>query len=84
MNLTDQHVLDIVNGLLDRENVSAPTRVHWLHAHRHNAGLQEMRPLIERYLKIVDPPRMCQVTHGHWEGSMICGNLMPCPKHGGG
>jgi hypothetical protein len=49
-----------------------------------NAGLQEMRPLIERYLKIVDPPRMCQVTHGHWEGSMICGNLMPCPKHGGG
>lgn len=26
---------------------------------------------------------VCQVEHAHWGGPMICGNTMPCPKHGG-
>lgn len=25
----------------------------------------------------------CQVEHSHWEGPMICGNRLPCAKHGG-
>jgi len=31
----------------------------------------------------VDPPRTCQVEHDHWEGPMICGNELPCARHGG-
>lgn len=27
--------------------------------------------------------RTCQVEHSHWEGPMICGNSLPCPRHGG-
>ena len=85
MTLTDQQVLDAVNGLLDREHVPPSDRTRWLHAHRHNtSSLQGMLPLIDRYLKIMNPPRTCQVTHDHWEGPMICGNTLPCPRHGGG
>ena len=27
-----------------------------------------------------EQPR-CQVLHDHWEGPMICGNPLPCPRH---
>lgn len=82
MHLTDQQILNIVNDLLDREHVSPSDRVRWLHAHSHNSTLRAMQPLIEGYLKIMDPPRMCQIEHNHWEGKMICGNSLPCPRHG--
>lgn len=35
------------------------------------------------HASVVDPPRTCQVEHPHWEGPMICGNTLPCPRHGG-
>lgn len=31
----------------------------------------------------VAAPTVCQVEHSHWEGPMICGNPLPCPRHGG-
>jgi hypothetical protein len=85
MTLTDQQVLDIVNASLDREGVSLDrgARVGYLLAHRDIPSLRALGPLVDRYLEIVNPPRLCQVTHDHWEGPMICGNKLPCPRHGG-
>lgn len=83
MTLTDQQVLDIVNAALDREGVDQRSRVGYLLMHRDASPVRALGPLVERYLEIEDPPRLCQVTHDHWEGPMICGNRMPCPRHGG-
>ena len=81
MTLTDQQVIDIVNEVLAREHVRPDDRVRRL---RESAtSLPALKPLIERYLAIVDPPRSCQVEHDHWEGKMICGNPLPCRTHGG-
>lgn len=95
MTLTDQQVLDIVNALLDREGIHPVNRAGRLHTgHGGAASLTALRPLVDRYLAItgspdrhltnMGPPRTCQVEHDHWEGRMICGNPMPCPRHGGG
>lgn len=84
MTLNDQQVLDIVNALLDHEGVNRGTRVQHLHARRGVAALHALGPLVERYLAIADPPRTCQATHDHWDGPMICGNRLPCSRHGGG
>jgi hypothetical protein len=90
MTLTDQQVLNIVNALLDYEGGSPVERVQCLRARRGGAASQPaLRPLIDRYLAItnfrggVAPPQTCQVEHDHWEGKMICGNTLPCPRHGG-
>lgn len=85
MTLTDKQVLDIVNTSLDREGVNPnrAARVEYLRAHGHMPALRALGPLVDRYLEIENPPQLCQVTHDHWEGPMICGNPMPCPRHGG-
>jgi hypothetical protein len=83
MTLTDQQVLDIVNGLLDQGGVLPEDRDQCLRALRGGAAsLPALRPIVARYLAI-NPPRTCQVEHAHWEGPMICGNPLPCPRHGG-
>lgn len=84
MTITDQQVLDIIDALCEQANISRPWRV--LKLRERNAGpasLGALAPLVDRYLAIVDPPRTCQVEHDHWEGKMICGNTLPCPRHGG-
>jgi hypothetical protein len=85
MTLTDQQVLDIVNTTLDREGVGLDrgTRVGYLLTHRDVPPLRALGLLIDRYLEIENPLRMCQVMHDHWEGPMICGNTLPCSRHGG-
>ena len=84
MTLTDQQVIDIVEALCAQANI----RREWcvLKLREHNAGPASLRALtliVDRYLAIVDPPRLCQVEHDHWEGKMICGNQLPCRTHGG-
>ena len=85
MTLTDKQVLDIVSTSLDREGVSLDraSRVAYLRMHRHMSWVRALGPLVDRYLEIESPPQICQVTHDHWEGPMICGNPVPCPRHGG-
>lgn len=82
MTLTDQEVIDLVNGVLARENVPPADRVRRLR--ESGSSLPGLKPVIDRYLAIIDPPRTCQVEHDHWEGKMICGNPLPCRTHGGG
>lgn len=83
MTLTDQEVIDIINDVLARKNVRTDDRLRYLHQVAADYPPSELKPLVDRYLRIVDPPRLCQVTHPHWEGPMICGNPMPCRTHGG-
>ena len=84
MNLTDQQVLDIVDTLLVHDSVPPGDRVRRVRQRSSGiAGLRALGPLFDRYLAIVDPPRTCQVEHDHWEGKLICGNPLPCARHGG-
>lgn len=82
MTFNDAQILDAVNSYLNQARVSPGERVRWLRTHHHTPALRGMQPLVDRYLQITDPPRSCQVTHDHWEGPMICGNMLPCPRHG--
>ena len=82
MTLTDQEVIAIVEQVLDREHVRPDDRIRRL---RESAtSLPALKPIVDRYLALKDPPRTCQVEHDHWEGKMICGNTLPCRTHGGG
>jgi hypothetical protein len=81
MTLTDQQVIDIVHEMLDRANIRPEDRVR--HLRERGTTLPTIKPLIDRYLVIKDPPPTCQVEHDHWEGPMICGNTLPCRTHGG-
>lgn len=83
MTLTDQQVIDIVNALLDHAGVHDSDRVRYVRERKSVTSLRALAPLVDRYLAVVDPPRTCQVEHPHWEGPMICGNTLPCPRHGG-
>lgn len=84
MTLTDQEVLGMINELLDNQGVPTHGRGRYVREHRESImALRVLTPLVDCYLAIVDPPRMCQVEHDHWEGKMICGNTLPCPRHGG-
>lgn len=84
MTLSDQEVLDMINKLLDSQGVPTHGRSSYLRDHRASvAALRALAPIINRYLTIVDPPRTCQVEHAHWEGPMVCGNTLPCSRHGG-
>ena len=84
MTLTDQEVLGMINELLDSKGVPTHNRGRYVREHRDSITfLRVLTPLIDRYLVIVDPPRACQVEHDHWEGKMICGNTLPCSRHGG-
>lgn len=83
MTLNDQQVRDIIDELCAAANIRREWRV--LRLREHTAGpasLPALTPLVDRYLAIVDPPRLCQVEHDHWEGKMICGNVLPCSTHG--
>jgi hypothetical protein len=84
MNLHDQQVIELIHGLLDYARVPPAERISQLRARRSIAALNALGPIIDRYLAIKESPRLCQVTHAHWEGPMICGNPLPCPRHGGG
>ena len=85
MTLSDQEVLAMINELLDGQGVATQGRSHYLRERRESvASLRALAPIVDRYLTIVDPPRLCQVEHDHWEGKMICGNQLPCRTHGGG
>jgi hypothetical protein len=85
MTLTDTQVLDIINGLLDKEGIRPIERHQRLRVSRGGAAsLPALAPIVERYLTITSGPRMCMVEHEHWEGKRICGNTLPCPRHGGG
>jgi hypothetical protein len=85
MTLTDTQVLDIINGLLDKEGIRPDERHQRLRVGRGGpASLPALAPLVARYLTITSGPRTCMVEHDHWEGKMICGNALPCPRHGGG
>jgi hypothetical protein len=84
MTLSDPQVIAIVNELLAREGVHGADRMRYVRERKSVASLPALAPLVDRYLAIVDPPRTCQVEHGHWEGKMICGNPLPCRTHGGG
>lgn len=84
MILTDSQVINIVNALLDYEHIPSIDRVSSLRGGMLQSGaatLPALRPLIERYLTIEDPPRRCQVEHDHWDGKMICGKTLPCARH---
>ena len=87
MTLTDQQVIDLVNEILTRERIPPADRVRRLRAgdflRESSASLPGLKPVIDRYLAIMDPPRTCQVEHDHWEGKMICGKPLPCRTHGG-
>jgi hypothetical protein len=66
MTLTDQQVIDLVNEVLTRERIQPADRIRRL---RESASsLPGLKPVIDRYLAIMDPPRTCQVEHDHWEG----------------
>jgi hypothetical protein len=81
MTLSDPEVIAIVNEVLNRERVAPADRLR--HLRESASSLPALKPLIDRYLAIMDPPRTCQIEHGHWEGTMICGNPLPCRTHGG-
>jgi hypothetical protein len=84
MTTTDQEVLAMVNALLDGRGVAAHERTRYLRANRDAVtALHSIAPLVDRYLAIVEPRRLCQIEHDHWEGKMICGNDLPCRTHGG-
>jgi hypothetical protein len=83
MNLSDQQVVDIVLALLRHEGIyDVGNRLREGRAGA--ASLPAMKPILDRYWAIVEPPRLCRVEHAHWEGAMICGNPLPCRTHGGG
>jgi hypothetical protein len=85
MTLTDTQLLDIINELLDKEGIPPIERPQRLRLGRGGAAsLPALAPLVERYLTITSGSRTCMVEHDHWEGKMICGNALPCPRHGGG
>lgn len=83
MTLSDQEVIDILHALLDRDGVHGSDRLRYVRERKSVASIRKLAPLVERYLAVVDPPRTCQVEHDHWEGPMICGHTLPCPRHGG-
>lgn len=84
MTLTDHDVIDIVEVLLRRDSVRPSAYLQQLRDHSAGAAsLPALKPIVDRYLAIKDPPRTCQVEHAHWEGNMICGNTLPCTRHGG-
>jgi hypothetical protein len=84
MTLTDSDVRTIIHELLDSKSVPTHDRTRYVRENRNSvAFLRALPALVDRYLKIVDPPRTCQVEHDHWEGPMICGNTLPCSRHGG-
>jgi hypothetical protein len=84
VTLADQEILKMVDAVLDAQGVPANDRARYLRDHGHSsATLRAIAPLTNRYLAIVDPPRMCQIEHDHWEGKMICDNPLPCRTHGG-
>ena len=81
--LTDQQVIDIIAALLDHEGFRPADAVQNLRTRRGWVASQPaLRPLIEHYLTLTDSPRTCQIEHDHWEGRMICGQPLPCPRHG--
>lgn len=83
MTLTDAQVLDIIDGLLDKENIHAVERYQYLRTGRGGAAsLPALAPVVKHYLTIRSTQGSCQVEHAHWEGPMICGNALPCPRHG--
>ncbi len=84
MTITDQQVFAIIEALLTYEHVRPEERVR--HLRRRCEGttsLHALKPLVDRYLAFMDPPQTCQIEHDHWEGKMICGHALPCPRHGG-
>ena len=84
MTLTDQEVLNMLDTLLDNNGVPSRDRGCYVREHRNSVTfLKGLTPIIDRYLMIIDPPRLCQIEHDHWEGKMICGNPLPCRTHGG-
>ena len=83
MTLSDQQVLDIVNALLAHEGIREDRGRRLREGRAGAASLSAFRPVVDRYLAMIDPPRTCQVEHDHWEGPMICGNPLPCARHGG-
>ena len=89
MTLSDQDVLNIVNALLDYDHdpwrgpLSNAMRIQKLRERSAIAAVRALGPLVDRYLAIVAPPRTCPVEHDHWEGRMVCGRELPCPRHGG-
>lgn len=88
MTLNDRQVIDIVDTLCDQAKIAPERRVQKLREHQartvpDSALTRALAPLVDRYLAIVDPPRLCQIEHDHWEGKMICGNPLPCRTHGG-
>jgi hypothetical protein len=78
MTLTDQEVIDTINDVLARKNAQPSDGLRYLRANASSWPAHELKPLIDRYLRIVDPPQFCQVEH-----KMSCGNPMPSSKHGG-
>lgn len=85
MTLSDQQVRDIIEALCAQVNIRREWIPLKLRARAAGAAsLPALAALADRYLAIVDPPRLCQVEHDHWEGKMICGNTLPCRTHGGG
>ena len=84
MTITDHDVIDIIDALLRRDSIRPSTHIQQLRDRSAGAAsLPALKNLVDRYLAIKDPPRMCQVEHDHWEGKMICGNKLPCSRHGG-
>jgi hypothetical protein len=84
MTLTDREVLNMIDTLLDNNGVPSRDHGRYVREHRKSvAFLKALTPLVDRYLAIIDPPRLCQIEHDHWEGKMICGNPLPCRTHGG-
>ena len=84
MTLTDHDIIDIVEALLRRDSVRPSTYLQQLRDRSAGAAsLDALKPVVARYLAIKDAPRTCQIEHDHWEGKMICGNSLPCTRHGG-
>lgn len=83
LTLSDDEVREIVDGTLDCLGVHGQQRQQYVREYRaSNAALRALGPIADRYLTLGEPPRYCQVEHEHWEGNMICGNQLPCARHG--
>ena len=85
MTLNDPDVISMVNKLLDSQGVAPNVRGRYVREHRTTSSvLLAIKPVVDRYLAIMEPFATCQIEHDHWEGKMICGSQLPCRTHGGG